>query len=557
MGLRRVRLLLVGAAVVCSVGFSTVSLFTVDDDGQSTHVRPPPAAVDLRSKQKPKRAAGVLRGVASPPRGHPAPPKKTPAPPPPPPPTPPSPRPPLPPQPQPRGGHHSHSKVKPAKSAAISQGTPRYRKFVPFAGPHPLCHQDLEGGNPTNRSWASADGGAACSAASGSLHSLCLHGVTVPVANASLSESFWFVAREGLSVGNLLQLLGRVDRSAADRPLFLDVGMNLGVFSLLAATAAPWLDVWAFEPQPSCAQLVRCSAEAGGLSERVTVHNAYAGSGAESVPPVPLRGCDPEFTQGNRADAATGATAVVPQVDIAGMAAGRRIAGIKVDVEGAELGVLTQLMPLLRDPRTAPVFVMAELSPQWWSNGAKDVTRCREVTGQIMDHGYDLYWYFAHEWMLRILPPWKPPWGPPWRRIGTRYEQSAILQRDPSAVCHRASDVGRGDFLFVRREHANGTSLNYCADCFGCQVSLPYGNTSRTVSMRESKIRHCYTAVMHDGLPCESCGPDRGRNFKRASRNAVWLKYVQMPPEMRWIADFWGYTPHAFRKTPQPTAKEN
>jgi FkbM family methyltransferase len=74
---------------------------------------------------------------------------------------------------------------------------------------------------------------------------------------------------------------------ARDARLVLDVGAYTGVFSLLAARAAPQAQVHAFEVVPEVAQAARENVAANGLAGRITVHNAGVGKDGDTVTIAP------------------------------------------------------------------------------------------------------------------------------------------------------------------------------------------------------------------------------------------------------------------------------
>lgn len=154
----------------------------------------------------------------------------------------------------------------------------------------------------------------------------------------------------------LLQLLAPGD-------VFVDVGANIGYFSVLAASLVGEAGaVFAFEPDPRNYRLLEANAARNGLQHRITAiaaalsdapgegrlylsednlgdHRVYAGEERrDSVPIVLQRGCDA----------------------LAGRL--RRLDLLKVDTQGSEYQVIAGLMPLLRGLASAPR-VLVELTP--------------------------------------------------------------------------------------------------------------------------------------------------------------------------------------------------
>lgn len=70
-----------------------------------------------------------------------------------------------------------------------------------------------------------------------------------------------------------------------EKLVMLDIGSNHGFYSLMAAATAPWLQVYAFEPQPHCAMYITLALEASGFEEQMFVLNNLAGTKALAAPP--------------------------------------------------------------------------------------------------------------------------------------------------------------------------------------------------------------------------------------------------------------------------------
>jgi len=145
--------------------------------------------------------------------------------------------------------------------------------------------------------------------------------------------------------------------------VFVDVGANIGYFSVVAASVVGAQGaVFAFEPDPDNCRLLRANAELNGFDERIIVveaalsdasghgelflsadnlgdHQVYAGhEGRSSVPIALLQGS--EFLAGR-----------VQRIDL-----------LKVDTQGAEFQVMTGLIQLLQS-LAQPPRIMIELTP--------------------------------------------------------------------------------------------------------------------------------------------------------------------------------------------------
>ncbi|MEH6593152.1 MAG: FkbM family methyltransferase [Halioglobus sp.] len=145
--------------------------------------------------------------------------------------------------------------------------------------------------------------------------------------------------------------------------VFVDVGANIGYFSILAASVVGEAGkVIAFEPDPANARLLRSSCDLNGLQSMVDVveaglattacagqlylsednlgdHQIYAGGEVrESLPIVLLNGSE----------------ALAPKLD--------RLDLLKVDTQGSEFEVISGLMPLL-SALACPPQIIIELTP--------------------------------------------------------------------------------------------------------------------------------------------------------------------------------------------------
>jgi FkbM family methyltransferase len=145
--------------------------------------------------------------------------------------------------------------------------------------------------------------------------------------------------------------------------VFVDVGANIGYFSVLAASVVGAQGaVFAFEPDPDNYRLLRANVELNGLGHCVTAveaaladtegdgrlflsadnlgdHQVYAGDAPRSSVPIAL-------LHGSRYLAGR-----LPRLDL-----------LKVDTQGAEFQVMAGLMPLLQS-LAQPPRILIELTP--------------------------------------------------------------------------------------------------------------------------------------------------------------------------------------------------
>eukprot|EP00026_Physarum_polycephalum_P006177 Phypoly_transcript_06218.p1 GENE.Phypoly_transcript_06218~~Phypoly_transcript_06218.p1 ORF type:complete len:361 (+),score=44.94 Phypoly_transcript_06218:201-1283(+) len=80
----------------------------------------------------------------------------------------------------------------------------------------------------------------------------------------------------------------------ASPSLVLDVGSNSGLFSLISALYGT-KRIYAFDPQPLCAQYVAESAQINGFGDRVAVINAFVSKHDNRTSPIPVGTCSGEF----------------------------------------------------------------------------------------------------------------------------------------------------------------------------------------------------------------------------------------------------------------------
>lgn len=128
-------------------------------------------------------------------------------------------------------------------------------------------------------------------------------------------------------------------------PVVLDIGAQIGAFSLALASASPSAKVFSYEASPFTAGYLQANVDRNGLSDRVKVH-ATALASAEG-----------EFTfmdsqsgsglNGLTAPEGMGVEVTVPATtfDAAVAAAGGHVDLVKMDVEGAEYDIILPSSP--------------------------------------------------------------------------------------------------------------------------------------------------------------------------------------------------------------------
>ncbi len=150
--------------------------------------------------------------------------------------------------------------------------------------------------------------------------------------------------------------MGFLAHAARPGDLFVDVGANVGMFTLLAAGVAG-ADAVAFEPGPTAFRRLGDNVQLNRLGERVTLHHAGVGSAAGTL----------SFAQGGsdtlnhvvRPEDGVGEIQV-PVVRLDDAVESGRTLFLKVDVEGWETPVIEGALTLLG--QEAPVAVVMELN---------------------------------------------------------------------------------------------------------------------------------------------------------------------------------------------------
>jgi FkbM family methyltransferase len=171
----------------------------------------------------------------------------------------------------------------------------------------------------------------------------------------------------------------------------VDVGMNLGWYTLVASQIAPDMNVLGIDMQPRCVDVAACGLQlnspSGPSPAKVEVLARYVSSVQGPAVSVPSHACDtmasPSAVAGRRPNGKlrgtmsrlnTTHTTPVPPILLgrhllARLSPGERVAVVKIDTEGYETCVMESLRPvwpLLED-------VVFELQPQTWTYHGVDL----------------------------------------------------------------------------------------------------------------------------------------------------------------------------------------
>ena len=170
--------------------------------------------------------------------------------------------------------------------------------------------------------------------------------------------------------------------------LFVDIGANCGVYSLIVASLGH--RCIAIDPLPRCVEAIKASAADNGFDHSVAVFNGGVSDAAFNFP-VPLRVCSPYYSLGATSETrrraglwsasdsnATTQAQAYPLTEVlqwAGQGTHDAIMMVKIDAEGHEVRILSSMRHLLRHQKID--IVLWELTPSKWLNA--NVTRAHGI----------------------------------------------------------------------------------------------------------------------------------------------------------------------------------
>ena len=178
--------------------------------------------------------------------------------------------------------------------------------------------------------------------------------------------------------------------SVAEGPRVVDLGANLGFFSLFALARHPHARITAFEPDPANARLLRETLRRNGFAERVEVVEACAHTGDGWVTFADGLGCRSHIVPAGEDGVSTPAVDVfrfLEDIDL-----------LKMDIEGGE-------WPLLADERLASARPRA-IVLEYHSFGCPSSNAKREASERLAHLGY-----VVHHPQPERLPDSGPFWG--------------------------------------------------------------------------------------------------------------------------------------------------
>lgn len=166
----------------------------------------------------------------------------------------------------------------------------------------------------------------------------------------------------------------------------IDVGANIGFFTLLMAIAAPHGRVHAFEPLPLNVALLGASVALNRLAN-VSVNAVAVGAAPGTADFV--EAADGAYSSlhdtGRKPVAALTQVAVVTLDDVCDGLGNPAVDVLKIDVEGAEALVLAGAARLLGDPARRPTTIMLELEQH---NLDRFGVMAADLVALLAGHGY-------------------------------------------------------------------------------------------------------------------------------------------------------------------------
>lgn len=186
-----------------------------------------------------------------------------------------------------------------------------------------------------------------------------------------------------------------LSRSLGAEQLFLDIGANVGYYSMLLSHANPQAHVWAFEPNPLPRECLDKSISFAKLSDRVTVY------------PFGLSDSDREenlvFEQG-----VSGSGHISPDSEV-GVEIQLRsfqslwesqnkpsVGLVKIDVEGHEWQVLATMKEMLQRDHPDLVIELVDEQLKRFGSSSQEITAFLEGMGYQNVGGFELNTFFEH-----------------------------------------------------------------------------------------------------------------------------------------------------------------
>lgn len=194
--------------------------------------------------------------------------------------------------------------------------------------------------------------------------------------------------------------MGFLLRVLRDGDLFLDIGANIGSYSILASCVAGVRGM-AFEPVPSTFARLARNISLNNAGERITAHQSGVADKPGALRFTTHLDSMNFVAEDDRPESETVSVPVVRLDDVVpGIGRGRLIA--KIDVEGFEMAVLDGGAATFGSPDFLAVIMETNGSGERY--GISDA----DLFGRMRDFGFEPYWYSAIAGRLAPAAPGSP-----------------------------------------------------------------------------------------------------------------------------------------------------
>ncbi|MCI0630990.1 MAG: FkbM family methyltransferase [Phycisphaerales bacterium] len=201
-----------------------------------------------------------------------------------------------------------------------------------------------------------------------------------------------------------------IERRLSDGDGFIDVGANIGYYSILAARCVGRSGrVVSIEASPVVFKTLEQNLAHNAVGSKVRAINkaAAAGPGLVGVYAGPSHNVGLTTTVKERGLPLQSQVEALPLDDLLTSTDIRMARLVKIDVEGAELDVLAGMKGILEQSRPDVEFLV-ELSPSWWSDTAKRPVDALEPLIAAGFHAYAIpnnYWPWRYLWPRCVSKP--------------------------------------------------------------------------------------------------------------------------------------------------------
>jgi len=182
-------------------------------------------------------------------------------------------------------------------------------------------------------------------------------------------------------------VLGPVCSDKSKTSLVLDFGMNMGYYSLFSAALG--CRVATAEPQELCHALMNVSLVVNGFENLVRRYRNILWPEPRTVD-TPFGGCDGGFQATPQTGSTVSSITLTSIIENAGPI--DRLPLMKVDVEGAEVGVLISGQEHIWGPKEPKIEnIIIELVPSRWSDVGTTMDLGKQTFKKMVDAGYQAY----------------------------------------------------------------------------------------------------------------------------------------------------------------------